>query len=95
MRRAAIALAFALGLVGTYAASLVAPASVKAFDAPGATEGWGPWLFITVMFAAPVLCLVCLMAAAYFFWRKRMAAGFVVIAVPAIAGALYLLLGVE
>ena len=95
MRGAAIALALALGLVGIYAASLVAPASVKAFDAPGATEGWGPWLFITVMFAAPVLCLVCLVAAAYFFWRERMAAGLVALAVPALAGALYLLLGVE
>ena len=95
VRRVAIALALTLGLVGTYAASLVAPASVKTFDAPGATEGWGPWLFITVMFAVPFLCLICLAAGAYFFWRKRMAAGFVVVAVPAIAGVLYLLVGIQ
>ncbi len=95
MRRIAAALALALGSVGTYAASLVAPVSVKAFDAPGAAEGWGPWLFILVMFAAPFLCLVCLAAGAYFFWRERLAAGFVVAAVPAIVGALYLLVGVN
>ena len=95
MRRVAVALALTLGLVGTYAASLVAPVSVKAFDKPGAAEGWGPWLFITVMFAVPFLCLICLAAGAYFFWRERMAAGFVAVAVPAIAGALYLLVVIQ
>ena len=93
MRRGAIALVLALGLVGTYAASMVAPVSVTAFDKPGAAEGWGPWLFIVVMFAAPVLCVVCLAAGAYFFWRERFAAGLIATAVPAIVGALYLLVG--
>ena len=93
VRRVTIVLVLTLGLVGTYAASMVAPASVKAFDAPGAAEGWAPWLFILVMFAAPFLCLVCLAAGAYFFWRERFAAGFVAAAVPAIVGALYLLVG--
>ena len=95
MRRAGIALALILGLIGTYAASLVAPVSVKAFDTPGASEGWGPWLFITVMFAVPFLCLVCVAAGAYFFWRERMAAAFVILAVPAIIGRLYLLVGIQ
>jgi hypothetical protein len=95
VRRVAAALSLALGLVGTYAASLIAPTSVKAFDAPGAAEGWGPWLFTTVMLAAPLLCLVSLGAGAYFFWRNRYAAGFVVAAVPAIVGALYLLIGIR
>ena len=94
VRRIAIAFALALGLIGTYAASLVAPVSVKAFDAPGTNEGWGPWLFITVMFTVPFLCLTCLAAGAYFFWRERMAAGFVIVAVPAIPGMIYLLLRV-
>jgi hypothetical protein len=60
----------------------------------GAAEGWGPWLFIMVMFAVPFLCIVCLATGAYFFWREQMAAGFVAFAVPAIAGTLYLLLGI-
>ena len=94
-RRMVIGLVLALGLVGIYAASMVAPVSVRAFDRPGPSEGWGPWLFIVVMFTAPVLCFVCLAAGAYFFWRDRLAAGFVAAAVPAIVGALYLLVGLD
>lgn len=53
-----------------------------AFDAPGSTEMWGPWIFAGTIWAYPLLPLVCSIAAWIAYRRGRTRGAAVLTSVP-------------
>lgn len=71
--------------------------AVMAFDAPGSTEMWRPWLFVGLVWSYPLLPLVSSIAAWVFYTRGRGRAAAIATTVPLILGGagLVLLLAVS
>lgn len=66
--------------------------AVMAFDAPGSTQMWQPWLFVGLVWSYPVLPLLCSIAAWVLFTRGRGLAAAVATSVPLVLGGLGLIL---
>lgn len=75
-----------------YALSLVpwlvmAGMAVMAFDAPGSTDLWGPWLFVGTVWSYPVWLLASAIVAWWLYARNRLRGAAIATSVPMVLTA--------
>lgn len=66
--------------------------SVMAFDTPGSTANWQPWLLVSMIWSYPIIALGCSVAAWVFFARKRGTAACIATSAPLLLIVPFLLL---
>lgn len=66
--------------------------AVMAFDAPGSTEMWQPWLFVAVVWSYPLLPLLCSIVAWVLYTRGRGTGAAIATSVPLVLGGFGLIL---
>ncbi|NIX77647.1 hypothetical protein [Microvirga terricola] len=74
------------GWIGTL---IGAALSVMAFDAPGSQSRWQAWAFVGGMILLTLASLAAIIAAKTVFQNDRVMLAFVLLAVPALAGAVF------
>jgi len=97
MRKRPAVLAWLIVSQALYVLSLLpwlmaAGMAVMAFDAPGSTKMWQPWLFVGVIWSYPFWMLACAIVAWVLYARSRVRGAVVATTIPLMALVAFALL---